>query len=59
MLEVKVNNFNRKSNIKLKLNDDCIGAINLYTETNNLITTCKMSEMDKVLDALYILESLR
>ena len=34
-LETKVNSYNSISDIKLKLNDDVIGAINLYTEDNN------------------------
>ena len=37
VLEAKVNNYNSISNVKLKLNDDVVGAINLYTEDNNSI----------------------
>ena len=39
VLEAKVNNYNSISNVKLKLNDDVVGAINLYTEDNNRIAT--------------------
>ena len=35
-LETKVNSYNSISDIKLKLNDDVIGAINLYTEDNKI-----------------------
>ena len=31
ILETKVKNYNSISDIKLKLNDDVVGAINLYT----------------------------
>lgn len=51
-LEAKVNNYNNISDIKLKLNDDVVGAINLYTEDNNRIATATMKEMYSILDAL-------
>lgn len=41
VLEAKVNNYNNISDIKLKLNDDIVGAINLYTEDNNRIATAQ------------------
>ena len=52
VLEAKVNNYNRISNVKLKLNDDVVGAINLYTEDNNRIATATNKEMLVILDAL-------
>lgn len=51
-LESKVTLYNTMADIKLKLNDDVVGAINLYTETNNLIATATMKEMYFILDAL-------
>lgn len=52
VLEAKVNNYNSISDIKLKLNNDVVGAINLYTEDNNRIATATNSEMLIILDAL-------
>lgn len=57
-LEAKVNNYNSISDIKLKLNDDVVGAINLYTEDNNRITTATMKEMYSILDALINIKAL-
>lgn len=57
-LEAKVNNYNRISDIKLKLNDDVIGAINLYTEDNNRIATATNKEMLLILDALINIKAL-
>ena len=51
-LEAKVNNYNSISDIKLKLNDDVVGAINLYTKDNSRIATATMKEMYNILDAL-------
>ena len=51
VLEAKVNNYNSISNVKLKLNDDVVGAINLYTEDNNRIATATNKEMLIILDA--------
>ena len=51
-LEAKVKNYNSISEIKLKLNDDVVGAINLYTEDNSRIATATMKEMYNILDAL-------
>ena len=58
MLETKVNNYNSISDIKLKLNDDVIGAINLYTEDNNRIATTTNKEMLIILDALINIKAL-
>lgn len=58
MLETKVNNYNSISDIKLKLNDDVVGAINLYTEDNNRIATAPMKEMYIILDALINIKAL-
>ena len=57
-LETKVNNFNSISAINLKLNDDVVGAINLYTEDNNRIATATYKEMSLILDALTNLKAL-
>lgn len=58
VLEAKVNNYNSISNVKLKLNDDVVGAINLYTEDNNRITTATNKEMLIILDALINIKAL-
>lgn len=58
VLEAKVNNYNSISDIKLKLNDDVIGAINLYTEDNNRIATATNKEMLIILDALINIKAL-
>lgn len=59
-LETKVNNYNNieSSIVKLKLNDDVVGGINLYTVDNQLITSGKLSEVAKTLDALINLKHL-
>ncbi|MSS63669.1 hypothetical protein [Velocimicrobium porci] len=58
VLEAKVNNYNNISNVKLKLNDDVVGAINLYTEDNNRIATATNKEMFLILDALINIKAL-
>lgn len=58
VLEAKVNNYNSISNVKLKLNDDVVGAINLYTEDNNRIVTATNKEMLIILDALINVKAL-
>ena len=58
VLETKVNNYNSISNVKLKLNDDVVGAINLYTEDNNRIATATNKEMLIILDALINIKAL-
>lgn len=58
VLEAKVNNYNSISNVKLKLNDDVVGAINLYTEDNNRIATATNKEMLLILDALINVKAL-
>lgn len=58
ILEAKVNNYNSISDIKLKLNDDIVGAINLYTEDNNRIATATNKEMLTILDALINIKAL-
>ena len=58
VLEAKVNNYNSISNVKLKLNDDVVGAINLYTEDNNRIATATNKEMLIILDALINVTAL-
>ena len=58
VLEAKVNNYNSISDIKLKLNDDVVGAVNLYTEDNNRIATATNKEMLLILDALINVKAL-
>ena len=58
VLEAKVNNYNSISNVKLKLNDDVVGAINLYTEDNNRIATATNKAMLIILDALINIKAL-
>lgn len=58
VLEAKINNYNSISNVKLKLNDDVVGAINLYTEDNNRIATATNKEMLIILDALINIKAL-
>lgn len=58
VLEAKVNNYNSISDIKLKLNDDVVGAINLYTEDNNRIATATNKEMLTILDVLINIKAL-
>lgn len=57
-LEAKVNNYNNISDVKVKLNDDVIGAINLYTEDNNRIATATMKEMYIILNAMINIKAL-
>lgn len=58
VLEAKVKNYNSISDIKLKLNDDVVGAINLYTEDNSRIATATNKEMLVLLDALINIKAL-
>ena len=58
ILETKVKNYNSISDIKLKLNDDVVGAINLYTEDNNRIATATNKEIFTILDALINIKAL-
>lgn len=51
-LETKVLNYNHISDIKLKLNDDVVGAINLYTMDNKRIVTGTTKEIYLILEAL-------
>ena len=43
---------------EFKLNDDVVGAINLYTEDNNRIATATMKDMYIILDALINIKAL-
>ena len=58
VLEAKVNNYNSISNVKSKLNDDVVGAINLYTEDNSRIATATNKEMLVILYALINIKAL-
>lgn len=51
-LETKVLNYNHISDIKLKLNDDVVGAINLYTMDSKRIATGTTKEIYLILEAL-------
>lgn len=57
-LEKKLNNYNDISDIKLKLNNDVVGAINLYTKDNNRIATATIKEMYSILDALINIKAI-
>lgn len=57
-LEAKINSYNSISDIKLKLNDDIVGAINLYTEDNNRIATATLKEMNAIVDALINIKAI-
>ena len=58
ILIAKVERYNSIATVKVKLNDDVIGGINLYTENNNIIATGKYSEIALVLDALFNIKAL-
>ena len=51
-LQAQVNRYNTLNGIQLKLNDDIIGGINLYTVDNNMVASGTLSEVSKILEAL-------
>lgn len=51
-LQAQVNRYNTLNGIKLKLNDDIIGGINLYTVDNNMVASGTLSEVSRILEAL-------
>ncbi len=58
ILKTKIENYNRISDVKLKLNNDVAVGVNLYTEDNNLVASGKVSQIDLVLDALITVKRL-
>lgn len=58
ILKTKIENYNRISDVKLKLNNDVAVGVNLYTENNNLVASGKVSQIDLVLDALITVKRL-
>ena len=51
-LQAQVNRYNTLNGIQLKLNDDIIGGINLYTVDNNMVASGTLSEVSKIIEAL-------
>ena len=51
-LQAQVNRYNTLNGIQLKLNDDIIGGINLYTIDNNMVASGTLSEVSRILEAL-------
>ncbi|MCI9127662.1 MAG: hypothetical protein HFG28_10840 [Eubacterium sp.] len=51
-LQAQVNRYNTLNGIQLKLNDDIIGGINLYTVDNNMVASGTLSEVSRILEAL-------
>lgn len=51
-LQAQVNRYNTLNGIQLKLNDDIIGGINLYTVDNNMVASGSLSEVSRILEAL-------
>ncbi len=51
-LQAQVNRYNTLNGIQLKLNDDIIGGINLYTIDNNMVASGTLSEVSKIIEAL-------
>ena len=51
-LQAQVNRYNTLNGIQLKLNDDIIGEINLYTVDNNMVASGTLSEVSRILEAL-------
>lgn len=51
-LQAQVNRYNSLNGIQLKLNDDIIGGINLYTVDNNMVASGTLSEVSRIIEAL-------
>lgn len=51
-LQAQVNRYNTLNGILLKLNDDIIGGINLYTVDNNMVASGTLSEVSRIIEAL-------
>lgn len=51
-LQAQVNRYNTLNGIQLKLNDDVIGGINLYTVDDNMVACGTLSEVSRIVEAL-------
>lgn len=51
-LQAQVNRYNTLNGIQLKLIDDIIGGINLYTVDNNMVASGTLSEVSRIIEAL-------
>ena len=51
-MQAQVNRYNTLNGIQLKLNDDIIGGINLYTVDNNMVASGTLSEVSRIIEAL-------
>lgn len=51
-LQAQVDSYNKLNGIQLKLNDDIISGINLYTVDGNMVASGKLSEVSKIIEAL-------
>lgn len=51
-LQAQVNRYNALNGVQLKLNDDIIGGINLYTVDDNIVASGTLSEVSKIIEAL-------
>ena len=51
-LQAQVNRYNTLNGIQLKLNDDIIGGINLYTVDDNMVASGTLSEVSRIIEAL-------
>ena len=51
-LQAQINRYNTLNGIQLKLNDDIIGGINLYTVDNNMVASGTLSEVSRIIEAL-------
>ncbi len=51
-LQAQINRYNTLNGIQLKLNDDIIGGINLYTVDDNMVASGTLSEVSRIIEAL-------
>lgn len=51
-LQAQVNRYNTLNGIQLKLNDNIIGGINLYTVDDNMVASGTLSEVSRIIEAL-------
>ena len=51
-LQAQVNRYNTLNGIQLKLNDDIIGGINLYTVDDNMVASGTLSKVSRIIEAL-------
>lgn len=57
ILEAKVKRINTLYKLNIKINNDGANCINIYTDDNHLITSGKLNQVDKVLDALITIKN--